>query len=63
MKSEKLKDLIKNLKEKEKTIVIGNIIEKKKLKDIAMEMDISYPYAKELKRTVIKKLQNYLKID
>ena len=58
-----LKDLIKNLKEKEKIIVIRNIIEKKKLKDIALEIDVSYPYAKELKRKVIKKLQNYLNID
>ncbi len=52
-----LKDLLKGLPKKERYIVQRHIIERGLLKSVAKELDISYVYAKELKRNAIKKLR------
>ena len=52
-----LDDLLKDLSEKERYLVQNHIIEKSLLKQTAIDLDISYVYAKELKRNAIKKLK------
>ncbi len=52
-----LEDLLKGLSYKERYVVERHIMEKSLLKNVAQELDLSYVYAKELKRNAIKKLR------
>ncbi len=53
-------DLLSCLNDAQKYIVVQNIMYKRKLKEIADELEISYAYSKELKRKALKKLKNFL---
>ena len=52
-----LDDLLKCLSIKEKYLVENHIMNKQILKQTAIDLDISYVYAKELKRNALKKLR------
>lgn len=52
-------DLLSCLNDSQRYIVIQNIMYQRKLKEIAAELDISYAYSKELKRSALKKLKDF----
>ena len=57
-----LDDLLKCLSIKEKYLVENHIMNKQILKQTAIDLDISYVYAKELKRNALKKLRLLIKL-
>lgn len=52
-----IEDLLKCLSYKEKYLVENHIMDRQILKQTAVDLDISYVYAKELKRNALKKLR------
>lgn len=55
-------DLLNALTEKERYIIIRNVMEKRKLVDIAREMGINYDYAKTIKKSALSKLIEIISI-
>ena len=56
---ENLAVALKNLDERSRKLIVKHYYEGQKLKDIAEELDISYPYAKILHKKALFKLKKY----
>lgn len=57
---EKLSNALKKLSDKEKQVIVFHYYDGKSLKDVAVFMKISYPYAKIIHRAALLKLKNEL---
>ena len=49
--------MVDNLEEKQSYIIRENVLENKKLKKVARDMNISYIYAKKIKKLAIENLK------
>ena len=56
-----IEDLLNGLTEKERYVVLENIIGQEKLVDVAKSLSISYDYSKDIKKSAISKLRKVIK--
>lgn len=55
-----IQSIVENLEEKQSYIIKRNVLENKKLKLVAKELNISYVYAKKIKQQAIKIIKNQI---